>query len=258
MYDIKELEEEWHLYNKRRKRPLYILVFLILLVTVIVLLYVNDKINFKLDRFDFSGLVSSGNENENVIDQKAVSETKVINSEVPTVIDKPKLLSQSDTKDNTIIVQDTPKLIIHTEPKAYDLAKAEPVLEVSDSLRATNQIDVIEKKSEELSGKKIHLDILETSSVTAYKDVERRFYQTHDPDDSLFLAKSYFNRGEYKKAEYWALQTNKVDNNIEESWLIFAQSREKLGYKQDAIKVLRSYIKRSNSLEAKRLLENIK
>ncbi|MBD3791755.1 MAG: CDC27 family protein [Campylobacterales bacterium] len=104
----------------------------------------------------------------------------------------------------------------------------------------------------------MHLDILETSSVTAYKDVESRFYQTHDTDDSLFLAKSYFNRGEYKKAEYWALQTNKVDNTIEESWLLFAHAKAKLGQKQDAIKVLKSYIAKTNSIEAKRLLEQIK
>jgi len=36
-------------------------------------------------------------------------------------------------------------------------------------------------------------------------------------DDSLFLASNYYKKGAYKKAVYWALQTNKIDKNIEET-----------------------------------------
>ena len=105
---------------------------------------------------------------------------------------------------------------------------------------------------------KMHLNIIETTSLSAYKDVAKRFNQSHDTDDSLFLAKSYYRKGNYKKAEYWALQTNKVNENIEESWLIFAKSKVKLGRKNEAIRILTVYIKKSNSVEAKSLLDKIK
>ena len=104
----------------------------------------------------------------------------------------------------------------------------------------------------------MHLNIVETSSVSAYKDVAKRFKQTHDTDDSLFLARSYYRKGNYKKAEYWSLQTNKINRNIEESWLIFAKSKVKLGRKNEAIDILTKYIKKSNSAEGKSLLNKIK
>jgi len=105
--------------------------------------------------------------------------------------------------------------------------------------------------------KRIHIDIIKTTNITAYKDVERRFKQSHDIDDSLFLARSYYKKGNYKKSEYWALQTNKVNPNIEESMLIFVKSKMKLGRKNEARNIIRKYVRSSNSQEAKKLLYKI-
>jgi len=120
--------------------------------------------------------------------------------------------------------------------------------------------DTKEPISEEIPEvkKRVHLKIIESTSVTAYKDVEKRFLESHDIDDSLFLAKSYYKKGNYKKAEYWALQTNKLDENIEESLLIFVKSKMKQGSKNEAIAILTDYVKKSNSQEAKNLLYRIK
>ncbi len=124
-------------------------------------------------------------------------------------------------------------------------------------------IPILDGRQEERSNasgnvrKKIHLDIIKTTNVTAYKDVEKRFKQSHDVDDSLFLARSYYKKGNYKKSEYWALETNKVDSNIEESMLIFVKSKMKLGRKNEAKNILTTYIRKSNSPEAKKLLYRI-
>lgn len=258
MYDIKQLEDEWHRYNKKRKRPLYILLFIIVTAAVFITLYVNNIFTFKFDSLNLNEFMAKNELNEQDLKSKEViaSENKNVVSTI--VVEKPSFDKKIAEVEETNVVKESPIIILNKEPKAYDHANEEPVLEVSEAISEVKQKEVIQKTDEVSTRKKVHLDILETSSVSAYKDVERRFYQTHDPDDSLFLAKSYFNRGEYKKAEYWALQTNKVDDGLEESWLLFAKSRLKLGYKQDAIKVLRSYIKRSNSVQAKRLLEKIK
>jgi tetratricopeptide (TPR) repeat protein len=115
----------------------------------------------------------------------------------------------------------------------------------------------IETAPVEKPHKKIHLNIIETTNVNAYKDVAARFRQSHETDDSLFLAKAYYRKGNYKKAEYWALQTNKVNGNIEETWLIFIKSKVKLGHKNEAIRILTEYVKRSNSPQARILLEKM-
>jgi tetratricopeptide (TPR) repeat protein len=89
-------------------------------------------------------------------------------------------------------------------------------------------------------------------------EVEKRFNQFRDPDDSLFLAKMYYEKNDYKKAEEWALKTNKINNNIEESWIIFAKSKVKSGKIDEAIHILKNYIRQSNSQKAKILLLKIK
>lgn len=109
-----------------------------------------------------------------------------------------------------------------------------------------------------LLDEKANLNIVESTSVSAYKDVEKRFFQTHNIEDALFLASSYYKRGDYNKAQYWALESNKIDADMEESIFIFVKSKLKLGNKSEAISILVSYIKKSDSEEAKNLLYKIK
>jgi hypothetical protein len=61
----------------------------------------------------------------------------------------------------------------------------------------------------------------------------------------------------YKKAEYWALQTNRINEKIEDSWLIFATAKAKQGKKNEAMKVLRAYIDKTDSVRAKELYGRI-
>jgi tetratricopeptide (TPR) repeat protein len=159
-----------------------------------------------------------------------------------------------------------PVPVLHTDKKSaavvtnqngsMEIVEELPIEEKSPQLQqpVVKEEPVVEKRPR----KKMHLNIIETSSVSAYKDVAERFRQSHEVDDSLFLAKAYFRKGNYKKAEYWALQTNKVNENIEESWLIFAKSKVKQGKRNEAIRVLTAYVKRSKSQQAKHLLEKIK
>jgi len=107
--------------------------------------------------------------------------------------------------------------------------------------------------------KKLHIEVIDASKrKSSFKEIEKRFRMGHDIDDSLFLAKSYYARKNYKKAEYWALQTNKVNQNIEESWLIFAKAKAKQGHRNEAIHILTVYIRRTHSIEGKVLLDKIK
>ena len=104
---------------------------------------------------------------------------------------------------------------------------------------------------------KVHLDIIETTNVTAYKDVEKRFMQSHEIEDALFLARSYYKKGDYKKSENWALEANKLDEGSEESLFIFVKSKVKLGSKNEAVSILKGYINMTDSQEGKKLLYKI-
>ena len=103
-----------------------------------------------------------------------------------------------------------------------------------------------------------------TSSVTITQeeandlnDVIKRFKVNKSPALSLFLARRYYDLGQYDNAYEYALRTNELDSDIEESWLIFAKSQVKIGQKEQAVKTLKSYVQHSRSQRAKILLDEI-
>ncbi len=245
MYDIKPLEEEWKKYNKKKKRPWYILGIVVLLLSIIPLVTLKYSV-VNLFKFD----------NKNNIEKKdkEITVTKITSVLVDKALSK---LELKKPKENifTEITEIKPKTVTSNN-NPMDISKNIDVLE--DVKKIKKPKVKIKTKVVKKPRKKMHLNIIKTTSVSAYKDVEKRFYESHDSDDSLFLAKSYYSRGNYKKAEHWARETNKVNRNIEESWLIFAKSKVKLGHKNEAIRILMSYVKKSESQKAKRLLRKIK
>lgn len=90
------------------------------------------------------------------------------------------------------------------------------------------------------------------------QDVIKRFKKNKNPALSLFVAKRYYELGRYQKAYNYALITNDINSEIEDSWLIFARSLVRLDQRKMAIKALNSYIDDSDSARAKILLDDIK
>lgn len=235
MYDIKPLELEWKKYRKKRKKPWYIggFIFFIVLITAIIF-YGNFKIDLSKLTADFN--IAKGNHSTVVksVNSNVLLDDALVALEIEKSIVKKSIVIETVEKEEAR----TPNILVDI-----------PVLEEVSAPVNENMSNVKNK---------IQLNIIETSSVTAYKDVEKRFLQSHDVDDSLFLAKSYYKKGLYKDAEYWALETNKLDENIEESVLIFVKSKAKLGHKNEAVSILTKYISRTASHEAKNLLLRIK
>lgn len=88
-------------------------------------------------------------------------------------------------------------------------------------------------------------------------DVIARFKKNNNPALSLFVAKKYYELQNYKLAYNYALITNKINKEIESSWIIFSKSLVKIGQKDKAISTLKKYIKQSHSSAAQILLDEI-
>jgi len=88
-------------------------------------------------------------------------------------------------------------------------------------------------------------------------DDNHLFQKDRSPALSLFLAKKYYEIGDYHQAYNYALITNRMNKEIEESWLIFAKSLVKLNKKNKAIGILRKYIQKTHSSNAEILLQEI-
>lgn len=247
MLEIKELEEKWKVYNRRKKRPLYILLILSLgVVGVGSYAFLNQNtLGSKLEEFkskvEFSKIsnIFKFDTKEDVVIKKVDSKTVkksqyILNAPILT------LQSASDVKKD-----------IELSSKKVENSLDDDAPIDSDELYVEKDI------TKPLVNKKPLNIIKVTNNKNAYRDVERRFKRTHNINDAMFLASMYYKKRNYRKAIYWSMKTNKLDRNIDESWLIFAKSKVKLGKRNEAIKVLRAYIKRSNSYEAKKLLKKL-
>jgi len=242
MYDIKPLEEEWSRYKKKKMKPWYVLIVSFLLVSLFALVFLNykDIILSKLSNLD---------NNTSVPLNKPIQAIVLVDKALTTLEVKTETIKKETNNNKPEIKTDISPEV--DDPMRYQHPNAKKVaISVTEPIQ---QPVVVEKPR-----KRMHLDIKQTTSASAYKDVENRFSDTSDVDDSLFLARTYFDKGNNKKAIYWALQTNKINPNIEESWLIFASAKARSGHKNEAIRILSSYIKRSNSYEAKALLKRLK
>ncbi|MEA2047809.1 MAG: hypothetical protein U9O64_05110 [Campylobacterota bacterium] len=233
MYDMRHLEREWKQYRKKKLKPWYIGSFLFFsaLLTLLFFLY-RSNMNLNVLSTYFTSIKNITIEKDNDEDIQVLKNPIVLNGPLMHLEVEPKRIDDVEQSEETL-----PNLLVDI-----------PILDGVES-EAVNTTGKVRKK--------IHLDIIETTNITAYKDVERRFKHTHDTDDSLFLARSYYKHKQYKKSEYWALETNKVDSNIEESMLIFVKSKMKLGNKNEARNILKRYIKKTNASEAKKLLYRI-
>jgi tetratricopeptide (TPR) repeat protein len=239
MYDIKPLEEEWKKYKKKKRKPWYRLIFSILFIGTLTLSFLNYK----------DAVFSMLENNESIVIDKPKSTTILLDKALTTLEVKKVIVEKPINDINIDAVTDDSSSI--DDPMRYKHKNAKKVaIQVTEPIKKPVAV--------EKPRKKMHLNIIETTSASAYKDVAKRFADTSDTDDSLFLARTYYEQGNNKKAIYWALETNKVNSNIEESWLIFAKAKARSGHKTEAIRILSSYIKRSNSYEAKALLKKLK
>lgn len=115
------------------------------------------------------------------------------------------------------------------------------------------QVEPIVEQPEQKSS----ISIAKRDESSDINEVIKRFKTNNNPALSLFIAKKYYQIGEYEKAYDYALITNNLNNTIEESWLIFAKSLVKLDKKDKAVETLQKYINHSHSQTAKQLLDEI-
>ncbi|WP_345970860.1 hypothetical protein WCX72_03220 [Sulfurimonas sp. HSL1-6] len=132
-----------------------------------------------------------------------------------------------------------------------------PGIQASSSHKATPPLPAASRADAEDEPSSEEMTILRDDDMKDIQDVIARFKKSKNPILSLFVAKRYYNIGNYQQAYNYALITNELDSTIEDSWLIFAKSLYKMDQKEMAIKTLKSYIQESSSVKAKITLDQM-
>jgi tetratricopeptide (TPR) repeat protein len=138
--------------------------------------------------------------------------------------------------------------------------KLSPSLDLMKKMQNTDSVILdkllVKTVSTQPTSKKI--SIKRQNTQNDIHDIIKRFKKNTKPALSLFVAKKYYELGNYHQAYNYSLITNKINKEIKVSWLIFAKSLVKLGKKDKAISTLKKYIKQSHSSSAQILLDEIR
>lgn len=90
-----------------------------------------------------------------------------------------------------------------------------------------------------------------------FSKIEKKFGKTHDFRLALKLSKLYFKKKRYKQSLKWSMIANELNDKDENSWIMFAKSKVKLGDKKSAKSALLTYNRVYKSKRVKRLLNGI-
>jgi len=225
MYNVDNLEEKWFKY--RRKKALLPMLSLVLLGSAI---YLAPKY------VDFTGSIVDGN----------LSVNGVLVTEISSDIFTTKSNNNTIASNDKELSSEIPSMRLPSQDSNSQVGK---IIFQNEENNSTFRLR---------TRKKIHIEVTEKGDKDIAKEIESRFKFAKDKSDSLFLSKYYYDKGNYKKAENWALETNKIDSGIEESWSIFAKTLVKRGKRADAIKVLQTYYDDTNSVDTKSLMDKIR
>jgi len=285
MLNIHQLERQWLRYKIKSYIPYIVILLSLILIITALSVFLFPKKSVKKDMHIQTQTTQKRptesiehreqNLNETTTKEQTEQQKTKITKDVDTKtqakpITKKVTLPENTTDNQNMVLQpamgflehlarttEKKEKIQHKQHKRAQVAPIETPKEEYMNTKVKKQ-----KPSNKIStpNKKVvknTIIIKRKESQNDIKEVLARFKNNNNPALSLFVAKKYYEMGDYKQAYNYALITNKINNDIEESWLIFAKALVKLGEKPQAIKTLREYIHFSHSSNAQILLDEI-
>ena len=229
MYNVEKLEKQWIKYRRKR---VVLSTAIVLSIATLIVAFTYFKVTSKI--VDINTSVAK------------VAVAKDIAPKVKSILTKDNVQSKLDRLGTQV-----PSLETNT------MEEAKP--ERGDGIGQIIFQDEKEQVSKtKVKRKKLMIQVTDRESRDIAKDIESRFAFAKDKSDALFLAKYYYDQNEYSEAEKWALEANKIDSSVEESWLIFAKSQARQGKRVESLKVLQAFFKETGSRNAKILIDKIR
>ena len=262
MLNVIELENRWLRYKIKSYLPHVTITISLLLITLIAYSFMSDFSSSASEKKELIATTAP-------IVQEKVVETKVITKEitpapvvertqkVPTPIhresESKKTMKLSPSLDFMKKMQNSVQPYYVNEHPRRPVKK--PVVRAPKVERVpkAKQIVKVPKKQEEPQ----RINIKRQNTQNDIQEIVKRFKTNNNPALSLFVAKKYYELGNYNQAYNYALITNQINKDIDVSWIIFTKSLVKLGKKDMAINTLKKYISQSHSNRAQILLDEI-
>ena len=273
MINLIELESRWLKYKIKSYIP-HLSIFISLIVIIVLIISFMNQYT----KNDTTDIVKPIPNIETVVivkkpePKKSIAVTKVLDTLVTSTQTDQKERSVNRIAPSRKYVEKTLKL----SPSLDFMKKMQNSVQPYYMNEHTNSNDILpivkkekpikkvvkKEKKVELKPAATHIthkiDIQRQNTQHDIADIIKRFKTNNNPALSLFVAKKYYELGNYQQAYNYALITNKINKDIEVSWIIFSKSLVKLGEKNKAISILSKYIEQSHSSSAQILLDDIR
>jgi len=272
MINLIELESRWLKYKIKSYIPHLSIFISLIVILVLIVSFMNQY-----TKNDTNDIVKPAPNIETVVIIKKPEPKKSI--VVTKVLDTPVTSTQIDKEERSV------NRVTPSRKYAEKTLKLSPSLDFMKKMQNsvqpyymnehTNSNDILpvvkkEKPIKKVVKKEKKVELKPTTNTTHriniqrqntqhdIADIVKRFKTNNNPALSLFVAKKYYELGNYQQAYNYALITNKINKDIEVSWIIFSKSLVKLGEKNKAISILSKYIEQSHSSSAQILLDDIR
>lgn len=270
MLNTRDLENRWFKYKIKSYIPYIIITLSSVIIILVISIFMNsDKEDITVTLVDKQETETEPqqkfvNQKEKTINIKILEDTaevkeKVINEvsvPIKATVENDKSLKLSPSLDFIKKMQHSSLPYYNNEPtiqQEVKTVKKDPVEQIVEEIQDLTVNETIEVKEEEV--KKVTIN--RRNVAEDIKHIIKRFKKNNNPALSLFVAKKYYELGDYHKAYNYALITNQINRDIDASWIVFSKSLVKLNEKDMAIKTLKEYIENSHSSSAKILLDEI-
>ncbi len=285
MLNIRELEKRWLHYKIKSYIPHAIIAISLFVIIIIVILFTTTQKqeektlvkDTKQQTLQTKKIILENNHEKKILTEENISNTLPTQKvQVLEKIAKTPPMTSSENQQMTL----TPSMnfmrhiqseeqqpfyqTLHKAPKIHKKTKPIKRTKVTQQQNKIEEeyIDIAQNQQKKVQQKAVepkHIITIERKdSEQDIKEIIRRFKKNNNPALSLFVAKKYYELGNYEQAYNYALITNGINNDIEDSWIIFAKSLVKLHKRDMALKTLAEYIKYSHSGNAKILFNDIR
>ncbi len=274
MYDIDLLEKEWRRYKIKQTLPWIGFIFILFLLLLYIL---NRNLIFsQIEKFfpkdkNISAKIVKVDATPSVIVKEIIQEIKV--PEKCIEVNKTEIIVKEITEvEEKVIPKIVPAVVndtLYNEEIDKEIAEEESIKEENNSKPKMNiefSEEEVDKKEIDKPHRRKYLNIIVTDKDSLDDNnkifdtlsiVEDRYNKNNNYRDALYLADGYYEKGDYAISQKWALLSNSLNSNSEDSWLLFAKSKAKLGDYKVAEDILEAYLKENSSKKAEELLKKM-
>lgn len=245
MLDVKKLERRWLKYKLKKLLP-WLLFWVLAIITGSIFLWTSY--HSSNNQIQIPATVSSSTPKQSVVKTTPPAE------ENQTVLEPSMEFVQRFETSSAIT--ETPNQPAAAIPKPSQKVTPPPV-KTLNMPEFPQPMKVSGTTTPKTSLKEGTLSITKNESKLEIDDLKHRFKETSNANLGLFIARYYYDQGNYNEAYDYALKTNNINSRIDESWILFAKSLVKLGKIDQAKKTLQLYVSQSNSESARALLDSI-